>query len=145
VVVGGETGADRVAAAARAIGLPVFRAALTADARTIAELSGMRVLAFAGIGDPAKLFATLERAGISVAATRAFADHHPYTPQEAEMLCSEADRASLTLVTTEKDLVRVAGEPALAQLAARACALPVKLALSDEDGFLRLMRAKLQA
>ena len=144
VVVGLENGADSVAAFARARGLPVFRAELMAEADAVAALAGARVLAFAGIGDPGKLFATLERAGVTLAVTRRFADHHPYTREEAELLCAEADKASLALVTTEKDLVRIQGEPALAALAARTHALPVKLVLSDEDVFLRLMRAKLQ-
>jgi len=144
VVVGVESGADDVAAAARALSLPVFRATLTPDAAALAALAGARVLAFAGIGDPEKLFATLRRAGITVAATRSFADHHRYTPEDARALCDEADRASLVLVTTEKDIARIAGEPALAVLAARARALPVTLALPEGDALLRLLRAKLQ-
>ncbi|HLH96917.1 MAG TPA: tetraacyldisaccharide 4'-kinase [Xanthobacteraceae bacterium] len=144
VVVGEENGADRVATAARKHGLPVFRAQLMADAAAVAALAGSRVLAFAGIGDPGKLFATLNRAGVTVAATRWFADHHPYTRKEADMLCEEAERESLALVTTQKDLVRIQSDPSLAGLAARARALPVTLVFSDEDAFLRVMRAKLQ-
>ena len=59
------------------------------------------------------------------------------------MLCEQADREALMLVTTEKDLVRMQGDAGVAALAARARALPVTLMLADPDGFLRLLRTKL--
>jgi len=143
VVVGTSHAGAGVTAAAHGCGLPVFHAGLTPDAAVVAALAGARVLAFAGIGDPEKLFATLAGAGIAVEATRSFPDHHCYTPAEAEMLCGEADREALTLVTTEKDLARMQGDTRVAALAARARALPVTLALSDPAAFLRLLRARL--
>ena len=69
--------------------------ALEPDAGFIAALGGGRVLAFAGIGDPEKFFATLADAGIAVAATRSFPDHHRYTRAEAQALCDDADREGL--------------------------------------------------
>ena len=143
VVVGTSNAGAGVMAAAQGCGLPVFQAGLMPDAAVVAALAGARVLAFAGIGDPEKLFATLAGAGIAVEATRSFPDHHCYTPAEAEMLCEEADREALTLVTTEKDLARMQGDAKVATLAARARALPVTLALSDPAAFLRLLRARL--
>ena len=71
------------------------------------SLRGKRVLAFAGIGDPARFFNTLRASGIDVAGQRAFADHHPYSQAEIESLIAEAKRDALTLVTTEKDLARL--------------------------------------
>ena len=91
---------------ARVRGLPVLHARLRPDAGLSATLAGGRVLAFAGIADPQKFFATLAEAGIAVGATRSFPDHHRYTPGEALALCDEADHKGLALVTTEKDLVR---------------------------------------
>ena len=76
----------------------------------IASLAGKRVLAFAGIGDPEKFFATLREAGVAVATTRSFDDHHRYTRADAQALCDEADRDGLVLVTTEKDLARMQGD-----------------------------------
>ena len=130
-------------AAARGRGMPVFRASLEPDASVAAGLAGTRVLAFAGIGDPEKLFATLAGAGIAVAATRSFPDHHRYTTAEAGMLCEQADRQALALVTTEKDWVRMQGDDTVAGLAARARALPVTLRLEETAAFLRLLRIKL--
>src|SRR5206468_6582143 len=112
-------------APARARGIPVFSARLDPDHGFIAALGRGRVLAFAGIGDPDKFFATLADAGIAVAATRSFPDHHRYSAAEAQALCDEADRDGLVLVTTEKDIARLTRNDDVAQLAALAHALPV--------------------
>jgi tetraacyldisaccharide 4'-kinase len=101
------------------------------------------VLAFAGIGDPEKFFLTLTDAGIAVAATRSFPDHHRLTRTQAQGLCDEAARSALALVTTEKDLARLSGDEEVAQLAAQARALPVTLAFEDENGFRSLLLDRL--
>ena len=51
---------------AAARGLPVFHGRLEPDAQAVAALRPHKVLAFAGIGDPEKFFATLAEAGIDV-------------------------------------------------------------------------------
>jgi tetraacyldisaccharide 4'-kinase len=106
------------------------------DPAAVAALAGAPVLAFAGIADPDKFFATLRDAGIDVAATRRFADHHCFGAAEAQDLIATADQLRLTLVTTEKDLARMTGDAALAALAARCRTLPVTLEL-DQPGALR--------
>jgi len=130
-------------AQAQARGIPVFSARLVPDTDFVAALGRGRVLAFAGIGDPEKLFATLAEAGIAVAATRSFPDHHRYSAEEARALYGEADRDGLVLVTTEKDLARLTGDNAVAELAALAHALPVTLTLEDEAGFRALLLEQL--
>ena len=143
VVVGISTDRCAVAEMARDRGIPVLRASLRADMAFIAGLTGRRVLAFAGIGDPQKFFATLAEAGVAIAATRSFADHHRYTRREAAALCEEADRDGLALVTTEKDLARLSGEEQ--PLSARAEALPVTLVFEDEARFASLLLERLAA
>ena len=96
-----------MAAEIAAQGKPVLSAHLKPDEASVAQLRGKRVLAFAGIGDPARFFNTLRASGIDVAGQRAFADHHPYSQAEIESLIAEAKRDGLTLVTTEKDLARL--------------------------------------
>jgi tetraacyldisaccharide 4'-kinase len=123
--------------------LPVFGAKLEPDAGFLAALGNSRVLAFAGIGDPEKFYDTLRAAGITVAATRSFADHHRYSRADALALCDEATRGGLTLVTTEKDLARMQGDTDLVQLAARSRALPVTLSFDDEAGFPALLRERI--
>jgi tetraacyldisaccharide 4'-kinase len=107
VVVGDGNAAEAVAAAIVAQGRPVLPAQLKADDACVASLRGKRVLAFAGIGDPARFFRTLRAGGIAVVAERAFADHHTFSKSEIESLIGDARRDALTLVTTEKDLARL--------------------------------------
>jgi tetraacyldisaccharide 4'-kinase len=145
VTVGPAGAATGVVAQAQAGGIKTFHADLAADASVAAALAGRRVLAFAGIADPQKLFATLEAAGALVAARRSFPDHHPYTEGDARALCEAADRDDLLLVTTEKDLVRIESDARLAALAARTPALPVTLTLADQSSFMCLLREKLAA
>jgi tetraacyldisaccharide 4'-kinase len=114
--------------------LPGFRGDLVPDPALVTRLAGTRALAFAGIADPDKFFATLEASGIAVAARRRFPDHHRYTADEIAHLIAEADTQRLTLLTTEKDLARLAGDPAALDLATRAVALPVSLKVAG-DGF----------
>src|SRR5689334_4225375 len=73
VIVGNGTAADAVAAGIAAEGKPVLRAHLVPDEASLASLRGKRVLAFAGIGDPARFFATLKAGGIEMVRSRAFA------------------------------------------------------------------------
>jgi tetraacyldisaccharide 4'-kinase len=140
LIVVGEGGAPDVMDEVRKRALPVFGARLAPDAAFIASLAGRRVLAFAGIGDPEKFFATLRAGGVVVAATHGFDDHHRYTPADARALCAEAEREDLTLVTTEKDLARMQGDDDVVELAARSRALPVMLVFDDDAGFRSLLR-----
>jgi tetraacyldisaccharide 4'-kinase len=133
------------AGAMPATNLPTFHARLAPDRAALGALAGRRVLAFAGIGDPQKFFATLTTAGINAQIQRGFADHHRYRADEAAALITEAERHDLALVTTEKDLARLQGDPPLAALAARARALPVELIVEEQDDFRRLVRGIAQA
>jgi tetraacyldisaccharide 4'-kinase len=73
-----------------------------------AALTGARVLAFAGIAAPARFFTDVVVLGCTVAGTRAFRDHHPYSRADLDALVMEAAAAGAgALVTTEKDLVRL--------------------------------------
>ena len=98
------------AGAALPPGLPVLRTGLVQDAG-IAEISGRRVLAFAGIAFPDKFFAGLERAGVIVAGRAAFADHHAFTGAELTGLVRKAREMDAILVTTPKDAVRLPAGP----------------------------------
>jgi tetraacyldisaccharide 4'-kinase len=111
----------------------VIKGHMTPDAGAVAALAGRATLAFAGIGDPEKFYATLRAAGIVVAEQQSFADHHVFTAAEATALIARADARGLALVTTEKDHARMTGYPALATLAARTATLPVTLAIDDND------------
>ena len=98
-------GEDRTGLAARLAGKTVLHARLVPE--NAAEFAGKAVVAFAGIGRPAKFFATLEATGARLAAKRAFPDHHRYSMDELARLLAEAADADAALVTTAKDAVRL--------------------------------------
>lgn len=135
LVVGAGAAGETVAAAARAHRLPVFHGRLEPDAAALATLKARPVLAFAGIGQPDKFFATLRDAGIDVRAELPFPDHHHYRRSEARELIERAEREGLVAVTTEKDLARLAGQDDVAALAAVAQALPVTLKVAEDAEF----------
>jgi tetraacyldisaccharide 4'-kinase len=138
VVIGDIAGAKTVLTQCRERRLPIFHGRLVPDSRRIGT---QPVLAFAGIADPEKFFATLRAAGVRAPVTRSFPDHHRYTPRDATSLISAAEEQGLELLTTEKDLVRLTGDPALGSLAARTRALPVSLVLEDAEAFCRFLLA----
>ncbi|HEY2034648.1 MAG TPA: tetraacyldisaccharide 4'-kinase [Rhizomicrobium sp.] len=70
-------------------------------------VAGQRVAAFAGIGRPEKFFATLRALGAEIVEERAYDDHHAYTAAEFARLRSRAKALDASLVTTEKDFVRL--------------------------------------
>ncbi|MDA9532979.1 tetraacyldisaccharide 4'-kinase [Bradyrhizobium sp. CCBAU 25338] len=109
VLIGDGRAANDVAAELAKRDKPELRARLKPVAASLAQLSGKRVFAFAGIGDPERFFRTLHASGIAVARTRAFADHHLFSQDEIAALAADARREQLTLVTTEKDLARLRG------------------------------------
>ena len=141
LVVGEGSGADDVAMLARARGLPVLRGRLEPDAAAVSSLKGRRVLAFAGIGDPDKFFATAEAAGIAVAERRSYGDHYRYTAEDAGELIMAAEHGGLALLTTETDRARMAGEPLLEALVARAHTLPVTMVIDEADELRRRISA----
>jgi tetraacyldisaccharide 4'-kinase len=140
VVVGQiEPGVRAVLRRAERHGITIFHGRLEPDAATLAAIAGHRVLAFAGIGDPEKFFATLADAGIAVAERASFPDHHRYSAGEARALIARADAENLMLITTEKDMARLSANRRLAALAARANVLPVRLEIAEADAFRALV------
>ncbi len=136
MIIGDGVAATGVAAMVHGRGGKVFTARLKPDAASLQALQGKRVLAFAGIGDPGRFFRTLRHAGVDVAAEKAFADHHPYAPAEIEALVLQARGEGLALVTTEKDLVKLRGMPAAAEIVG----FPVALDVEDKEGLRSFVR-----
>jgi tetraacyldisaccharide 4'-kinase len=100
---------DDTARAADALSLPVLRARLVPGPE-ISVLAGRRVLAFTGIAIPDKFFTMLAAAGVILAGTRPFPDHHPFTEAELRGLIQEAANLDAVPVTTPKDAVRLPTE-----------------------------------
>jgi len=89
-----------------------------------------RVLAIAGIGNPARFFAHLNRLGMTFEA-QSFADHHVYTASDLEGAHADA------IVMTEKDAVKCA-----AFASEKHWVLPVDAVPDPELGELLLRKLK---
>ena len=85
--------------------VPVFEASLVPTGDFGKD--GAAVVAFAGIGRPSKFFDTLSASGAQVIENRSFPDHHVYAKSEIAELKTLATRHGATLVTTEKDFIRL--------------------------------------
>ncbi len=83
-------------------------------------VGGRRVLAFAGIARPEKLFAMLRGLGAELVGCEAFADHDRYRRAVVERLLRRAASEHALCVTTSKDAVRLP-----ADLRARVVVFPV--------------------
>lgn len=134
----GTSGADLVRQAA-ARGLRILEGKLVAAPKS-PPVKGKRVVAFAGIARPGKFFDSLSRAGAKLADRFAFPDHHGFTGADCERLLQAASRHKATLVTTEKDFVRIADK----RLARAAVKMPVVLKLADEKALLDLLKSVLK-
>ena len=98
-------GGGEVPDGVREAGRPIFRASL--DPVQGGRFSGERIVAFAGIGRPAKFFATLRATGAELVAAHPFPDHYRLAEGELDRLRREAERAGARLVTTAKDWARL--------------------------------------
>jgi tetraacyldisaccharide 4'-kinase len=144
IVVGQGTAADGIARDVAAQGGLVVRASLTPNEASLSALRGKRVLAFAGIGDPARFFETLRAHGVDVAASRTFADHHPFTPEEIGSLVADAAKQSLMLVTTAKDMARIRSDARLAPHADGIAVLAVTMMFADEPQMRAFLTARVE-
>jgi tetraacyldisaccharide 4'-kinase len=94
---------------AKADGLPLDGKNMWHVKRTL-TLTGLpsRPIAFCGIARPENFFADLRNAGINLAATYAFRDHHAYTESDITHLLSLRQKYNANgFVTTEKDLINL--------------------------------------
>lgn len=87
--------------------LPVYFGRIEAEPF---ELSNKKVLAFAGIGHPEKFYMTLQNLGYEVVKNYDFPDHYAYKKGDVEAMYQEAKKEGLSLVTTEKDYVKLSSD-----------------------------------
>lgn len=71
----------------------------TGEVRPLSAFRGQRVHAVAGIGHPARFFASLEAAGLTIV-PHAFADHHDFAAADLDFADADA------VLMTEKDAVK---------------------------------------
>ncbi len=119
---------------------PVFAATLRPEAGVIEAFDDTPLLAFAGIGRPARFFASVEAIGGQIAKKLSFADHHPYSQQDLAQIQEDAQRHGAELITTQKDWMRLP-----ADWRGRVTMLPVSVDMDDEVAFLDAIEAWLAA
>jgi tetraacyldisaccharide 4'-kinase len=131
----GEGEAGRAAAALfEASGKPIFHGRLAPDANAALKMLGSRVVAFAGIGRPQKFFDSLAACGARLVARHEFPDHYAYRPADVAALQRQAEALDAALVTTEKDMVKIAPLlPGLRSDLPMPEALPVTLVVEEAE------------
>lgn len=133
VVVNGQSSGSIGADLRSAFPGPVLSASVRPNADAL-SLSGERVIAYAGIGNPRRFTDLLESLGADVIATKFFKDHHPFTQADARVLLDMAAAMGARLVTTEKDVVRLNGaEGERKALAGKTTPVGISIAFDDRD------------
>lgn len=135
---------DQVEAGLRAMGLqqPVWR---FRREMVVPKIAGP-AYAFCGIARPEQFFTGLEKAGMKLAAKRAYRDHYAFRASDLRILEQFADRtgASGGLVTTVKDWVRMGalGEKLAQTVPVHTVAL--RTVLEDKDAVMSLLETRLE-
>jgi tetraacyldisaccharide 4'-kinase len=105
-----------------------------------AELSGP-CFAFCGIARPANFFNQLRAAGVTLAGTRSFGDHHAYTESDVRKLLELRKRSGgEAFVTTEKDAINLQSH--LTELAPLHV-VPVRMELQNAESAMSAMLARI--
>jgi tetraacyldisaccharide 4'-kinase len=101
------------------------------------------VTVFSGIGDPDSFENLIISLGINIGLSFRFSDHHHYSPKDLENIVIESQKKIDTIITTEKDAVRLSHlsiVPCLPEQV-RSCQLSVLILrielkiTKDEQGF----------
>ena len=141
--VGDGDAADAIIRQAAKAGKAIYVAA-TIPAKKM-QLSGKRMLAFAGIADPEKFYDSVTRAGGVISLARNWPDHHFYADDELSELYNTAQAGDLIMVTTEKDAMRLRNGSQIARkVLETALVFKVEIAFDQPDAPQRIIEATLE-
>lgn len=114
-----------------ALPIPVFKGVLSP---VKLPAKNKAYIAFAGIGRPEKFFELLNTLDYTVKDAIYFPDHHHYTEEELTLLARYAESLNATLMTTEKDAVKLS-----AKFAKKVKTLPVEVKWENEKALSQYM------
>lgn len=106
---------------------PTAMIGASGEIRSIDELSGQPVVVMTGIGNPEAFVMTCEALKLKIVDKAFFPDHHHFTPDEVAEVCERAAKLDAAIVTTVKDLVKIADPPE------RLFAVDIQAEFSDAD------------
>jgi tetraacyldisaccharide 4'-kinase len=119
---------------------PILRVTIGTDENSIKDLKDKPIYAFAGIGQPERLRASLIAVGLDIVGARGFPDHHIYSATEINALHRRAKLLGAQLVTTQKDFVRLPEN-----LRAGITPVDVKITWDNEDLLNQLLQQVVHA
>jgi len=109
------------------------------------DLAGQRVLAFSGIARNDEFYRTLKKRQCNVLDHICYPDHHRYSDGDLDHIAESARQTGAdTLVTTEKDFVRVASKVTDWSIDIIVIGVGISL-MDDEDGFMAFIKKNLES
>jgi tetraacyldisaccharide 4'-kinase len=119
--------------------------AATGETLPADALSGKRVAAFCGLGNPEYFWCTLSGLGLHVPVRVEFEDHHAYNPRELRYMGRHfRDEGVEAVVTTEKDFVNLCEDPGHLLAPLPLYWLRIGVELDREDEFLDAILQRLR-
>jgi len=98
------------------------------------------IVAFAGLGRPEKFYHFLQDLGYEISAWHPYPDHHNFTNEDLDMLSASAKEHNATLVTTEKDYMRLLNTPQAKDIKH----IAINAVFSDEGELVSFLKDRLQ-
>ena len=104
----------------------------------IDKFKNNKIIAFAGIGNPMNFIDLLNEYNLNIVETISFPDHYTYKTNDVDLLKKKANKLDATLVTTEKDYIRLDNS-----LKTNINYLKVKLEIENKERLIELLKSKL--
>ena len=104
----------------------------------IDKFKNNKIIAFAGIGNPINFIDLLKEYNLNIVDTISFPDHYTYKANDIDLLKKKANKVNATLVTTEKDYIRLDNS-----LKTNINYLKVKLEIENKERLIELLKSKL--
>ena len=118
--------------------IKIFYATFEPDIKIIKNFKNKKIIAFAGIGFPNKFYHLLKKMNFNVLETKDFPDHHMYKKNELNLLVHKSKLLNATLVTTEKDYVKI--DEMEDEIKRNISPFPVKLKIQKEEIFIKELK-----